>query len=102
MGKFCTNLCDRKPVLVLPDGNQEIAHKQTRTAPRNACKQKHEVLHVNMKEIGVINMIKMSAGKTIICSYCKQPKRQSLYRYSRINVESKKCLVYTQNDDDTQ
>ena len=78
VGKFHTNLCDRKPVLVLPIGNQEITHEVTCTTPRNACEQKYEVLLANTKETGVINMIKMSTGKTIIRSYCKQPERQSL------------------------
>ena len=67
VGKFHTNLCDRKPVLVLPIGNQEIAYEET-----------YEFLLANTKETGVINVIKMRAGDTIIRSYCKQPKRQSL------------------------
>ena len=74
VGKFHTHLCDKKPVLVLPIGNQEIAHKETCTAPRNVCKHKYEVLLTNMKETGLINVIKMSAGETIMRSYCKQPK----------------------------
>ena len=64
-------------VLVLPIGNQDIADEETCTVPRNACKQKYEGLLANMKKTGIINMIKMSAAKTIIRSYCKQPKRQT-------------------------